>query len=209
MKSIHTNAGQLAKYWPMFKGCIDFSTFQKCLRKIANECAKPNAFYLGKEKFYSYKYNGEAGAVLYSEDSFKKACGDIFEIFAEFLFNFFQSDEVFGCKEGTYESFGDEEDIGCDGKFVLKVNNANAFLQVKFRNNLKDKPFDKDVFASLYTDADLFHGFDRKNENERLIFITNLKCGKRTFLECATPIFQRCIHKMENQIILIGKNEIE
>ena len=209
MTSTHPNKDILAKYWNLFADCKDFSTFQKCLRKVAKECSDPKNYYLTMERFFSREFNGGLNVALYKENSYRKACGDIFEIFAEFFFRFFQSDDVFGCKDGTYKSTDDSVDVGCDGEFILKVNNARAFVQMKYRNDPKEKPFDKDVFASLFTDAALFHGFEYKNKDERLIFISNLNFGKRTFLQCATPIFQRCIKEMDDQIILIGKTEIE
>jgi len=210
MFSTHSSIKNLAQYWNFFDECNDFSSFQKCLKKVAKQCSKNN--YLGIEKFYSKKYDSGKNISLWEEDCFKKACGDIFEIFSECFFRYFSTNDIFGCKPNTYESTNDTEDLGCDGNFILSVNNGNAYIQVKYRNNSTEKPFDLDVFAKLFFDA-WRHGFEPENERHRLIFITNLNAGERSFIQCASPIVQALIKenfkKLGDRIIIIGRNEIE
>ena len=211
MITTHPNRLALSKYWNLFNECTDFSTFLKCLKKVAKECSKHQ--YLGLEKLCSKQYDGGRNLALYEDDCLKKACGDIFEIFSECLFRYFSTDDVFGCEPDTYNSTNDAEDLGCDGNFTLSVNGGNACIQVKYRSNINDKPFDLQVFSKLFFDAYFYHGFDPQNEKHRLIFITNLNAGERTFIQCATPIVQKIIKdnkmKLAERVVIIGRNEIE
>ena len=210
MITTHSNKLALSKYWNLFNECTDFSTFQRCLKKIAKECSKNQ--YLGLEKLCSKQYDSGRNITLYENDCFKKACGDIFEVFSECLFRYFSTDDIFGCEPNTYKSTNDTEDLGCDGNFILSVNGGNAYVQIKYRNNQTEKPFDLEVFSKLFFDA-WKHGFEPENEKHRLIFITNLNAGERTFIQCATPIVQNIIKenfkKLGERIIIIGRNEIE
>ena len=161
MITTHSNKLALSKYWNLFNECANFSTFQKCLKKIAKECSKNQ--YLGLEKLYSKQYDSGRNITLYENDCFKKACGDIFEVFSECLFRYFRTDDIFGCESDTYKSTNDIEDLGCDGNFILSVNGGNAYVQIKYRNNPKEKPFDLEVFSKLFFDA-WKHGFEPENE---------------------------------------------
>lgn len=199
MKTTHNHFKYLKKYWSFFEKINTFDKFDKSIIKIAKTISECDN--------YCYDPDGFSNPNDLKEKIENKVKGDIFEIFVEFFVQYFEhdSDNVFGCKVGTYHCIGDEDDTGMDAYYILN-NNEYASVQIKYRSNPNDTPFKKDTFYSLLGAAYLNNYFDKNNENNRLIFVTNLSVGNRYFSKVISPIFSKLMKNIDKQIVILDKS---
>ena len=142
-----------------------------------------------------------------------KVIGDIFELFAGYFMQYFETGTDFGIKRGTYQfsqdmTSSDDTDVGMDGFGIFSATNDNAVIQVKYRSNPNDRPFDKNVFMSLYGAGIIRDIIDQHNINQRLIFITNIPVGSNKSWDGKTKIFNSLKTMSKVPVVLIGYNEI-
>jgi hypothetical protein len=143
-----------------------------------------------------------------------KVIGDIFELFAAFFVQYFETGFPFSIKRGTYVFGGDlgsnldETDLGMDGYGIFSSTGRNAVIQVKYRSNPKDKPFTKNVFMSLLGEAIIKEKIVYGDSDQRLIFFTNIPIGTKDSWDGKTNQFNNLCNACKIPIVKIGKNEI-
>lgn len=212
MKTTHDHFAFLKPYWTeAFKGIKTFKEFRAKVPELAKTILADAVKPTNTGTWYCYdplanRWVGKDGVDRLKQAIYTKVEGDTFEIFTEFFLQYYNHDKEnkFGAKPKTYKCVGDEEDLGLDG--VYKLNNGEyASVQVKWRTNPKDKPFDKNVFCSLFALAISGGYFDIHNPNSRLVFVTNNKIGKRDWQEPSTSQFMKLVEKYDKQTILLGE----
>lgn len=163
--------------------------------------------------FFNKKYYPNNISILYS-DIKNKVIGDIFELFAGFFVQYFETGTDFGIRRGTYNFGGDlnqnfdETDLGMDGYGIFSSTNDIAVIQVKYRSNPNEKPFTKNVFASLFTEAIIKEKIRYGNSNQRLIFFTNIPIGTKDSWDGKTKQFNDLANISKIPVVKIGYNEI-
>ena len=143
-----------------------------------------------------------------------KVIGDIFELFAGFFVQYFETGYEWGIRRGSFNFGGglnnnfDDADLGMDGYGIFASTNENAVMQVKYRSNPKDKPFNKNVFMSLFGEAILKEKLNPFNHNQRMIFFTNIPIGTKDSWDGKTKQFNDCCAVSKVPVVKIGFNEI-
>lgn len=204
---------------PYFKDIVfkNFDDFNKSIVLIAqaeSEKIGPN------NRMYYEKIWTEANAEQVKHDIKVKVLGDCLEIFAAFFLQYYSVHAhnkglgAFGLTKGSYGFFSDIDDMGCDGVGNFEATDDPAFIQVKYRSNPNDYPFNKSVFDALHSSAirmnklskGKYRSLDPNSENSRLIFFTNIPLVKNKVM---TTQFVKCKESCDNAVIVLGKNEIE
>lgn len=222
----HNNYNYLKDYLGNFVS-NNFDEFLKeansCADVISNSISESNYSVYGFNYFDKHYYPDNLN-VLKSNIK-NKVIGDIFELFAGFFVQYFETESTigYGIKRGSF-SFGgdlnqnfDETDLGMDGYGSFAATNANAVLQVKYRSNPKDRPFTKHVFDALFVDAIRKRKllFDNTNSclntvisDQRMYFFTNIPIGSKSSWDGKTKQFNDCCETFPIPSIKIGYNEI-
>ena len=201
MKTTHDHFTFLKSYMIAYTNVKTFKEFIETTKKIASKIAMNTNYCFDP---LANKWTGKEMEM--KEAIVSKVKGDMLEIFTEFFVQYFthDKDNMFGGEIGTYNCIGDEDDTGMDAYYKL-TNGGTASVQVKFRSNPKDRPFNKNVFYSLYGAADILKHFNKDNEGDRLIFVTNNKIGKRDWQESSTSQFMKLMSIIDKQVILLGE----
>ena len=211
----HNNYNYLKDYLCNFVS-NNFDEFLKeansCADVISNSISESNYSVYGFNYFDKHYYPDNLN-VLKSNIK-NKVIGDIFELFAGFFVQYFETGYAFSIRRGTYNFGGDlnqnfdETDLGMDGFGIFTATNENAVMQVKYRSNPKDQPFNKNVFASLFTEGIIKGKLEYGNVNQRLIFFTNISVGSKTSWDGKTKQFNDLCNACKIPTVKIGYNEI-
>jgi len=183
-----------------------------CADIISNSISETNYSVYGFNFFDNQYYPDNI--ILLKSNIKNKVIGDIFELFAGFFVQYFETGYPFSIRRGTYKFCGnlsdnfDETDLGMDGFGIFTATNENAVMQVKYRSNPKEHPFTKNVFASLFTEAMIKEKIQYGNTNQRLIFFTNIPIGSKTSWNGKTKQFIDICNNCKIPTVLIGYNEI-
>lgn len=211
----HPHFNEVKDYLCNFVSC-NFEDFlkemQDCANIISNSISETNYSVCGFDYFDKRWYPNNLNALRININN--KVIGDIFEMFIGFFVQYFETGQVFSIRRSTYEFGNDlnddvnETDLGMDGWGIFSSTNENAVIQVKYRSNPKDRPFTKEVFASLFSDAIIKEKIMYGNQNQRMIFFTNIPLGKKDSWDGKTNVFNYLVKESKTPVILIGKNEI-
>lgn len=211
----HNNFKYLKEYLAKFDA-ITFEEFieqsKTCAKVISESISEMNMDVYGYNYYQKPYYPNDIP--LLKTHIANKVIGDIFEIFAGFFMQYFDSGFPFSIRKGTYTFCGDmkasldETDLGMDGFGTFSSTNDNAIVQVKFRSNPNDKPFNKNVFMSLFGEGIIKEKIQYGNVNQRLIFITNIPIGDDNSWDGKTKQFNDLCHACKNPVVRIGYNEI-
>jgi hypothetical protein len=183
-----------------------------CAENIANSINENNYAVYGFNYFEKRYYPNHINELRIAIKN--KVIGDIFELFAGFFVQYFDTGYEWGIRKGTYNFGGGlnndfaEADLGMDGFGLFTSTNENAVMQVKYRSNPNDKPFNKDVFMSLFGEAILKKKIESNNPNQRLIFFTNIPIGTASSWDGKTKQFNDCCAACEVPVVKVGYNEI-
>lgn len=214
----HHNYKELKNYLAHFLS-TNFEDFENelvnCAKSIADNISVTNYNVCGFNYFDKRYYPNNINDL--KKNIINKVKGDIFEIFVGFFVQYFETGTEFGIERGTFSFTGDltsninEADFGMDGYGTFTSTKGNAILQMKFRSNPNDKPFTKNVCASLFFDGmtknKITYGTN-DDKNERLIFFTNIPIGTRSSWNGKTKQFNDITENLNIPVIIIGKNEI-
>lgn len=211
----HNNFNHLKDYLKNFQSS-NFEDFLKeslqCADVIAASITKDNMDVYGFNYFDKQYYPNNL-QLLYTHIK-NKVIGDIFELFAGFFVQYFETGTPWGIRRGTYNFGGDmadtfeSTDLGMDGFGTFMSTNETAVMQVKYRSNPKDHPFDKNVFCSLFTEAIIKRKIQYDNANQRLIFFTNIPVGDKNSWDAKTKQFNNMRNECTIPTVIIGYNEI-
>lgn len=217
----HHNYKRLSPYLSNFisftnEQLMGFDEFLKesngCAQEIASSISNDNYSVYGFNYFDKHYYPNNINELRLTIKN--KVIGDIFELFAGFFVQYFDSGYAWGIRRGTYNFSGDlsadfaDADLGMDGYGIFNSTNENAVMQVKYRSNPNDKPFNKNVFMSLFGEAILKDKIDPHNYNHRLIFFTNIPIGSIDSWDGKTEQFNRCCAVCKVPVVKVGFNEI-
>lgn len=192
----------------------NFKEFIDVLQKEAKKKAdswKTDTDNYGFLKFEKkFIMNGIFNEQLYKDAISSKILGDAMEIFAAFFCQWFDTDIHFGVKRSSWIfTGGRNEDLGCDAVGELLSNSSKCFVQIKYRSSPKAVPFNLEVFSKLFTQATISYGLDYSNENQRLLFFTNIPVSIADKKNAQSLPFINLASQCKVPVLLIGRNEIE